>query len=386
MNRLIALDEVAEINPRIPRVLAKDSLRTVSFVPMSAVSEEGQLSEFIEKPLGEVLSGFTYFQRGDTLLAKITPCMENGKAAHVSNLPHYIGFGSTEFHVLRPGPKIDGRYLFYMIWNPLFRFEAKHRMTGAAGQQRVPTDFIKSYKIPLPPLDEQRRIADILDKADAIRRKRQESIRMTDEFLCSTFLEMFGEPVKNPKGWPLKTLRELGEVKTGRTPLSNKTGMFGGKIPFITPGDLENKGEIKRYVTEDGAAEVVTVRAGAALVCCIGATIGKMGKAKQLSAFNQQINAIEWEKNEINDDYGINVLNFFKAHIAASSTSTTLPILKKSAFEKIKIPVPPYHLQSIFAQRLSNIEKINSSNCFSLEYIDSLFNSLVQKAVRGELS
>jgi len=198
--RMVAISEVAEVNPSFPRSsnLATDSL--VSFLPMAAVSESGKILSHVERPFDEVSKGYTYFAEGDVLMAKITPCMENGKATFVHKLKHPAGFGSTEFHVLRPGSDIDGKYLFYMIWNPLFRKVAGRNMTGTAGQKRVPSSFLKDFKIPLPPLPEQKRIAAILDKADSIRRKRQEAVRMTEELLRSVFLDMFGDPVTNPKG------------------------------------------------------------------------------------------------------------------------------------------------------------------------------------------
>lgn len=150
MSDCVEIQEVAVINPRsvIPSI-SDDTL--VTFLPMASVSENGCISYQEERAFGDVCKGYTCFKEGDILLAKITPCMENGKAALVSNLTNRIGFGSTEFHVLRPGDKIDGRYLFYMIWNPFFRQFARENMTGSAGQKRVPAESVKRYKIPLPP-------------------------------------------------------------------------------------------------------------------------------------------------------------------------------------------------------------------------------------------
>ena len=158
--------------------------------------------------------------------------------------------------------------------------------------------------------------------------------------------------------------------------------MFSGPIPFVTPGDLESDEPIKRTVTEEGAAEAETVRAGSALVCCIGATIGKMGKAIQRSAFNQQLNAIEWASS-VNDDYGLGALRFFKPQIATWGASTTLPILKKSSFEKIAIPVPPLDLQREFGRRVAAVEKLKTAQRAALAELDALFASLQHRAFRG---
>ncbi|MBF0340447.1 MAG: restriction endonuclease subunit S [Magnetococcales bacterium] len=207
--KMVPLGEVVHINPRMPKSAKNGSDRPVSFLPMALVLEDGTIAKEEQRALSDVLQGYTYFERDDVIFAKITPCFENGKAAHLRNLGTQIGFGSTEFHVLRPGTYMDARYLFHMVWNPRFRFVASKKMAGAAGQKRVPVDAVREYKIPLPPLPEQKRIAAILDKADAIRRKRRQALALADQFLRAVFLEMFGDPVTNPKGWDTVLLGDL---------------------------------------------------------------------------------------------------------------------------------------------------------------------------------
>ena len=161
--------------------------------------------------------------------------------------------------------------------------------------------------------------------------------------------------------------------------------MFDGPIPFVTPGDLGSAQSVRRSVTEAGAAESRVIREGATLVCCIGATIGKMGMASQRSAFNQQINAVEWN-DSVNDWYGFYAMSFFRDRIAALGASTTLPILKKSSFEQIAIPVPPADMQELFGARISRSEPLLDLYRRRLEKLDSLFASLQHRAFRGELT
>ncbi len=231
---------------------------------------------------------------------------------------------------------------------------------------------------------ERRRIAEVLDRAEALRAKRRAALAQLDTLTQALFLDLFGDPATNPKGWPRKSLKELGKVTTGGTPPSATAGMFDGPIPFITPGDLESDAPVKRSLTEAGAAKSVTVRPGATLVCCIGATIGKTGKAMVSSAFNQQINAVEWGA-EIDDSYGLAVLRFFKPTIIAWGASTTLPILKKSAFERIEVPVPPLKLQTEFSRRVEVVEGLTGQHRQSLTNLDELFGALQHRAFRGEL-
>jgi len=130
--------------------------------PMAAISEEGRIDFEQSRSLSEVRKGYTYFERGDVLVAKITPCFENGKAALTSSLKRPIGFGSTEFHVIRPGDQILPEYVFHLLWSEPFRIEGEKNMTGSAGQKRVPADFFRQYKIPLPPMTAQRRYVHLM--------------------------------------------------------------------------------------------------------------------------------------------------------------------------------------------------------------------------------
>ena len=243
---------------------------------------------------------------------------------------------------------------------------------------------IENMKVLAPQeLKDRRRIAEILEKVDALRSKRRAGLAKLDTLTQSIYLEMFGDPTTNPKGWPMAALRGLGRVTTGRTPPSAKKGMFNGAIPFITPGDLESDQPIKRTVTNAGAEASRTVDAGATLVCCIG-TIGKIGRSTVRSAFNQQINAVEWGLS-IHAEYGFSVMRFFKPKIVSWGSSTTLPILKKSSFEQIKIPVPPLTVQREFALQVERVERARATHLVALSKSNELFNSVQQVAFRGDL-
>jgi type I restriction enzyme S subunit len=160
------ITELAAINPRVnTTTLEPDAL--VSFIPMSDVSEMGQWTGKQARRLSEVRNGYTAFQEGDVLFAKITPCMENGKGCHAVGLVNGVGFGTTEFHVLRAKPGGDVRFIYHWLHSEALRRKAEAMMTGSAGQQRVPAEFFEQYKIPLLPFSDQRRIAGILDTVDA---------------------------------------------------------------------------------------------------------------------------------------------------------------------------------------------------------------------------
>ena len=172
------LSEICAINPRVDKS-ALDPAGIVSFVPMPAVeAETGKIDVSETRNFEAVRKGYTPFRKGDVLFAKITPCMENGKMAIVPNLESKYGFGSTEFHVLRPRQGIDPRFIYHAVSNRAFRFHAEHNMTGAVGQKRVPAAILEEHEVSLPPTNEQRRIVERIDVLFAELDRGVESLRV----------------------------------------------------------------------------------------------------------------------------------------------------------------------------------------------------------------
>jgi type I restriction enzyme S subunit len=159
----IRLEEIAAINPRHPADLP-DAL-PISFVPMPAISESNwRLVASNERAYGQVRTGYTHFAEGDVLFAKITPCMENGKAAVATGLINGLGCGTTEVHVIRLHGGIDPKLVYHFVHQTSFRREATQNFTGTAGQLRVPVSFLRDYEVPVPPHAEQRRIVAKLEE------------------------------------------------------------------------------------------------------------------------------------------------------------------------------------------------------------------------------
>jgi type I restriction enzyme S subunit len=189
------MGELTTINPTLPAEEKPLPSDYVSFVPMAAVDDSfGEITTNESRIFTEVQKGFTYFKNGDVLFAKITPCMENGKAAIAENLINGIGYGSTEYHVLRSGNKITKEFLFSFIHREPFRNAAKSRFTGSAGQRRVPTDFLKEVKMPLPPFELQEKYSIIFKKVREIRKIRTgDNINSTNLFNSLTQRAFRGE-------------------------------------------------------------------------------------------------------------------------------------------------------------------------------------------------
>ena len=160
------ISAVCEVNP--PKPVTDDEVE-ITFLPMSSVEEEtGKYCSTGAKRYEQVKSGYTGFLKGDVLFAKITPCMENGKVALIDKLPNQIGFGSTEFHVIRPSEEIQGKWLFYFLVQRRLRGFARNQMTGSAGQLRVPKSFIQNLRISFPSLPEQRAIVSTIESRFAV--------------------------------------------------------------------------------------------------------------------------------------------------------------------------------------------------------------------------
>ncbi|ASY58297.1 restriction endonuclease subunit S [Sinorhizobium sp. CCBAU 05631] len=172
------IGDVTAINPK--HSVDTDGSQSVSFVPMPAVDEHlGAIVDRIDKTLDEIWTGYTHFADGDVIFAKITPCMENGKAAVASGLTNGLACGSTEFYVFRPEDGVDASYLWRFLRQNSFRAEAEKHMTGAVGQRRVPRSYLENHGLPLPPWAEQRRIVAKLDSLTArIARARAELDRV----------------------------------------------------------------------------------------------------------------------------------------------------------------------------------------------------------------
>ena len=253
--RVVPLTESVELNPRPDRGSLLDDL-DVSFVPMAAVEAgTGRMDATAVRRFGDVKKGYTVFSEGDVLFAKITPCMENGKMAVARSLHNGIGCGSTEFHVLRPRPGVDLHYIYHFVSSARFRAAAAHHMTGAVGQKRVPAAFLEQCEIPLPDLDEQRRIVAELEKQFSrldeavanLKRVKANLKRYVDACLHSAFdLDML---VPSPE---IASLGELAEAIVDcphSTPRWTSEGVICVRTTDFLPGRLDLSAP--RYVSRD---------------------------------------------------------------------------------------------------------------------------------------
>ena len=220
----------------------------VSFLPMEAIGEQGELDLSTIRDIEDVKAGYTQFFDGDVVIAKITPCFENGKGGLVQGALNGVGFGTTELHVLSPGPELDGRFLYYLTVSDCFRKTGEAWMTGSAGQKRVSEEFVRNYRAAIPPLPQQRAIACFLDrktaKIDALVATKERVLRLLAEKRRALITRAVTRglnpnvPLRDsglpwlgqiPKHWKLagftKYLRSLVDYR-GKTPEKAPSGTF----------------------------------------------------------------------------------------------------------------------------------------------------------------
>lgn len=190
---LVPLGSTCNINPKKSLDSRLVSGAVVSFVPMPAVTEHGKIDATAIKEYDEVKTGFTYFAENDVLFAKITPCMENGKGAVAKGLHNGIGFGSTEFHVLRPiSGKTDPYWIYTLTTFSQFRMDAASNMTGSAGQRRVPASFLENYRVSLPPIALQEQFAAFVEQVDKSKLTIQQSLEKLETLKKALMQQYFG--------------------------------------------------------------------------------------------------------------------------------------------------------------------------------------------------
>lgn len=180
------LEDHTELNTNKKELLNFNG--NVSFLPMSNVSENGKIDLSINRNIDDVRKGFTFFKDNDVIVAKITPCFENGKGAPVFGLLNGVGFGSTEFHVLRPKNTVNTVWLYHVTMLSKFRLEGEKKMTGSGGQRRITKDFINNFKLNIPPLYLQNEFADFVVQVDKSQFACQKAIKLWRNSLKSSII------------------------------------------------------------------------------------------------------------------------------------------------------------------------------------------------------
>ncbi|MDW1576516.1 restriction endonuclease subunit S [Vibrio sp. Vb2880] len=296
-----------------------------------------------------------------------------------------------------PSEKVDPVFLYYLLKHSKPAFVK----AGSGGAQpNISGTFLKNFEIPLPPLDEQKRIAAILDKADAIRQKRKQAIDLADEFLRSVFLDMFGDPVTNPKGWDKKQLKSLlSSIDSGKSPkcdgLPANVGEWGVlKLSAVTSGQYlaqENKAMLSKSDVDERfevvAGDVLFTRKNTRDLVAAVAYVFETEPRKLMPDLIFRLNIKD--KCELEPLYLFSLLanKSQRSDIQqlAGGAAGSMPNISKAKLLEVEVPVPPIVLQRRFAEVVSKTRKIHQQNTESQSNSFLFFNSLSQKAFSGQL-
>ncbi|HEA8038205.1 TPA: restriction endonuclease subunit S [Campylobacter jejuni] len=297
--------------------------------------------------------------------------------------------------------EINKKYFYFCILDVLEEMSEK---THGSAMRHITKGNFDNIEILLPPLKEQERIVGILDESFA---KIDESIKILeqdllnlDELMQSALQKAFNplkdnvkENYKLPQGWEWKSLGEIGEIITGTTPSKNNPNFYGNEYPLFKPSDL-NGDMIIKYASDNlsklGFDNARNLPKDTILVVCIGASIGKVGLSGVNGSCNQQINAII-PNSAFTSKYLFFVClsNYFQTILKKNASQTTLPIINKTEFSKLQIPLPPLKEQEQIASHLdelsSHVKNLKQNYQAQIKNLQELKNSLLDKAFKGNL-
>ena len=394
------LSEVCQIKP--PKKEAKQKLAEsdlVSFVPMSNLgigTKKITLNE--DRPLGKVVGSYTYFSEDDVLLAKITPCFENGKLGIARNLTNGIGFGSSEYVVFRSKGEIEPDYLFYFLSRDTFRNEGARVMSGAVGHKRIPKEFIEDYSLSVPPIAEQKQIVAILDEAferiDGAIANTEKNLANARELFESYLNAIF---TRKGRGWRDLTLQEISAKfsrgKSKHRPRGDQK-LYGGKYPFIQTSDIGNsKHRIIDYsqtYNDFGLAQSELWPRGTVCIAIVGANIAETAILEFDACFPDSVIGIVVNSDIASSDYVEYLLQFFKSEIKAKGKGAARENINMGTFANQRFPFPDLETQKAIACQLDELsfqsERIEEVYQQKLAALNELKQSILQKAFSGELT
>ena len=364
-NELKKLGECCSINPRRPNINLHDTDK-VSFVPMSAVSENGHLVDMIDEEYGKVKKGFTYFENNDVLFAKITPCMENGKGAIAHGLTNGIGMGSTEFHVLRPIDEISSPYwLLALTQMPVFRERAAKNMSGTGGQKRVGASYLEHFMVGLPSIEEQRHFETIYKQADK------------SKFVGfkSQFIEMFGDPVTNSKGWKTGKIKDIAPETPSKKQLS-------GKVWLLNLDMIEsNTGKVieKVYENVENALSVQPFDEDNVLFSKLRPYLNKVVIPNEVGLATTELVPLRPNPSKLNKVFLSHLLRSdqFVNYADDIAGGTKMPRMPLSELRNFECILPPMDTQMQFVSIAEQADKSKFELRKSIDAIDQVIKSLI---------
>lgn len=330
---------------------------------------------------------------GDLLIASSGIVVDNfhNKIAYVKkeHLPLCLNTSTIRFKTLDENAfSID--YLKFYLKTTHFKNQLRKLITGAA-QLNFGPSHLKKITLPVPSLTDQLHIANLLSKAETLISKRKESIRLLDQYLKSTFLEMFGDPVRNEKGWENCSLSEIGSLDRGvsKARPRNSPELLGGIYPLIQTGDVTSAGifitSYKQTYSELGLKQSKLWPKGTMLIT-IAANIAQTSILSFDACFPDSVVGFVINKKKSQVLYMHFLFKFFQALLESKASQTAQKNINLEILRNLVVPCPPLALQTQFAQKVEKVEALKAQYQQSLQELEQLYGSLSQKAFNGELT
>ena len=397
-----------EVNPPLDLSCNLVPDAEVSFVPMEAVGEYGGLNLSETRPIADIGPGYTPFQNGDVVVAKITPCFENGKGALAAGLSNGVAFGTTELHVLRPSRSLDRRYLFYLTLSNGYRNTGEAEMYGAGGQKRVPPEFNKDFRTPVPPLAEQLAIANFLDRKTAeidelVAKKRALIEKLTEKrsaLISHTVTRGLSPEATCAHGIPAhshilpftKYVVERSDYR-GKTPEKVEDGIFLVTAKNVRMGFIDYESS-KEYVAEEEYAEIM--RRGLPkrgdILFTTEAPLGNVALVdREDVAMAQRIIRFRMNPDCFESRFTLYAMmsDHFQNQLQSLSTGSTAEGLKASKLPMLRIVAPPVAEQLAIADFLdretAKIDSLIAKVEQAIERLQEYRTALITAAVTGKI-
>ena len=337
------------------------------------------------------LNGYEKYlmQNGDILMTHINSPKHLGKCAMYEGKPEKLIHGMNLL-CLRANQELSvPKYLKYYFNSMHFKIQLPKIANQSVNQASFSAGNLKKIKIPLPPLDQQKQIANILDTADAYRHKTKILIDKYDELTQSLFLDMFGDPVTNNKGLNKITLGELGKWQSGGTPSRSNPKYYLGDIPWLSSGELNQKytNDSEEHINETAIKESNTklIEKGSILLGMYDTAALKSTINIEEVTCNQAIAYCKLDEKRVNTSFVYHIIQLGKEHYRRLQRGVRQKNLNLTMVKAIDILLPPLELQNQFAELVKAIEAQKALAEQELVKADELFNSLLQKAFKGEL-
>lgn len=407
--KTIPLRYVCELNPSVA-FDEFDEDDDLTFLPMDRV-KNGYFIPNSDK-FSKYGASYTAFENGDIVLAKVTPCFENGNIAIVEHLVGSKGFGSSELFVIRP-TVAERRFLFYYFQSSIFKQDGEASMTGAGGLKRVSPDVLRQHHLPFPSQDVQRLIADYLDREttriDGLIVAKERMLALLDEKRAALISRVVIRgldpkvPMKPsgqewlgeiPAHWDVMKIKHgFRIISSGTTPPTNQEHFYEGEIPWVTTSELRENvvTSTDKRVSDDALQQFSALRIygrGTVLFAMYGATIGRVALLGLPATVNQAVCALS-DADNFDSEYVFYALQASRTMLISHATGGGQSNLNTEKVREHKLPLPPMNEQkaitSFLGHRLEGYKRVNAEISRSLERLKERRAALITAAVTGQI-